>query len=340
MERYIRIFWVLWVLSLSVRAQGPANGGEALPFLGIAPDARSAAMGGAGVASETGAFSFWHNAAASVFSERRGAVAYSYAPWMGGLVSGSALNSVGGFYKIDDRQSVVAGFRDFSHPEMEMNDNNGNIIGRFAPRDRAMDVGYSRVLMKDLSVSLSVCYIHSDMSSYHGASAGSAVSFGLGVYYRRKTGLLDSAVWSAGVRIADIGTQIKYLGTEYALPGRLDAGGALHLPFSKNHVLDCALDLGCRLLPSNNTVFQAGIGAEYTCMKYAALLAGYHFGDKNRGRESYGSIGCGVRFRHFRGDFSCLLVPSGSPLEKTYRITIGIDFPQEGKTLRRVKNQI
>ena len=98
------------------------------------------------------------------------------------------------------------------------------------------------------------------------------------------------------------------------------------MPFSKNHILNCALDFGYQMIPSGSSNFYAGIGAEYTCMKYAVLRAGYHLGDKDKGYDNYGSVGCGLRYHEISGDFSYLLADSDSPLKNSYQLSIGIGF--------------
>lgn len=325
-KRYIP-FIILSVLGFVASAQTTNNSdSEAASFLGITPDARSAGMGGVGTALSPDAFSFYHNAATTLFSQKKGSVAFSYTPWMRDLVSGSTLYSVGGFYKIGHKQSVVAGFRSFSHPDMNISDENGNITDKFTPKEWVLDLGYSRLLTKNLSVALTLHYIHSDMGSYNGADAASAVTFDFGMYYQRKTNLVDSATWSVGLQVANIGSKIKYSDTKYDLPGKISLGGALNLPFSKNHILNCALDFGYQMIPSGSSNFYAGIGAEYTCMKYGVLRAGYHLGDKDKGYDSYGSLGCGVRYHYISGDFSYLLAGSDSPLKNSYQLTIGVDF--------------
>lgn len=320
-------FIILSILGFAASAQTKNNSdSEAASFLGIAPDARSAGMGGVGVALSPDAFSFYHNAAATLFSREKGAVAFSYAPWMRDLVSGSALYSVGGFYKIGSKQSVVAGFRNFTHPDMNFSDENGNIIEKFTPKERAIDLGYSRLLTNHLGMALTLHYVHSDMGSYNGADAAGAVAFDFSVYYKHTTNLVDSATWSVGLQVTNIGSKIKYSDTKYDLPGKISLGGALNLPFNKNHILNCALDFGYQMIPSGSSNFYAGIGAEYTCMKYGVLRAGYHLGDKDKGYDSYGSIGCGVRYYHISGDFSYLLAGSDCPLKNSYQLTIGVDF--------------
>lgn len=61
---------------------GPVNTGAA-NYLTISADARSAAMGGVGVAAPGGDHAVFHNGAAALSDvTRRGGVAYTYSPWM------------------------------------------------------------------------------------------------------------------------------------------------------------------------------------------------------------------------------------------------------------------
>lgn len=320
------IFLCLFFLP-AIAQEDIKNNSEAASFLTITPDARSAGMGDAGTALSADAFSFFHNAATSLFSKEKAELSYSYTPWMRNLTSGNALHSVGGYYKIGDKQSVIAGFRSFNHSGIDITDEHGNITNSFKPSEWALDLGYSRLILNNLSISLTLRYINSDMGSYAGASAGSAVAFDLGAYYRHKMKCMEEkASWAVGLQIANIGSKIKYLHTKYDLPGKIALGGSVHLPFSEKHELQGALDFGYQIIPSGSTTFYSALGAEYIFMKHGVLRGGYHFGDKNKGNSGYGTVGCGVRYYHIRGDFSYLLANSDSALKNTYRITIGIDL--------------
>lgn len=327
MKRIYSSLIFLCLITFSVSAQEKVNtDAEAAPFLKITPDARFAGMGGIGTAMSTDASAFYHNAAASLFAGPKGAVAYSYTPWMRDLVSGSALHSVGGYYQISSKQSVVAGFRSFSHPDVDITDENGNVTNNFKPKEWALDLGYSYLLMKNLGMSLTLHYINSDMGSYGGADAGSAIAFDLGVFYRHSASIVDNANWAVGLQVANIGSKIKYLNTKYDLPGKINLGGSLHLPFSEKSILNCGLDLGYQIMPSGSSNFEAGIGAEYIFLKYAALRGGFHLGDKDKGNDSYGTLGCGVNYHHINADFSYLLAGSDCALKNTFRFTVGLDF--------------
>lgn len=320
----------IWVVCISLaafplRAQ-IKNASEAVPFLKITPDARSAGMGETGTAFEDGAFSFYHNAAAGVFSATRGKIAYSYTPWMREEISGSALHTVSGYWKIKDKQAVFAAFRHFTAASVELMDEGGNAEGSFTPRDWALDFGYSWQLRKDLSLSLTFRYIRSDMETSGGAGA---CAFDLGVYYRHKAAFLERAFWTVGLQIADIGSRIKYAGSSYELPGRVKGGGSLYLPFSDIHRLRCALEAGYQFQPSNSDAFSLSAGAEYLFFRYFALRAGYRWGDENKGEQSSATLGGGARWSRFSGDFSWSLGGKENATRNTYRITFAIGL--EGK---------
>ena len=94
---------------------GPVNTGAA-NYLTIPADARSAAMGGVGVAAPGGDHAVFHNGAAALSDvTRRGGVAYTYSPWMRDYESGYSLHSLGSFYKIpfDNKQDFEDATRGF-----------------------------------------------------------------------------------------------------------------------------------------------------------------------------------------------------------------------------------
>lgn len=80
---------------------------------------------------------------------------------------------------------------------------------------------------------------------------------------------MEGARWIVGLRLADIGPDVKVSdGKRYGLPTRGALGGSLHLPFRPNHVLGVALDLGHQ--------FRGGItglaaGVEYTFFRHGVV---------------------------------------------------------------------
>lgn len=74
---------------------------------------------------------------------------------------------------------------------------------------------------------------------------------------------------------------------------------------------------------------QISAGAEYWYSETFAFRAGYFFEHKNKGGRQYATVGFGIRYSYFSGDFSYLIPTttiSTNPLSNTIRISIGLDL--------------
>ena len=116
----------------------------AVPFLRIAPDARSGAMGDVGVALSPDANSVFWNTAKITFAQQKMSLGVTYTPWLRSLVNDIYLASLGGYYKVDEKQALAFGLRYFSLGSITFTSASGQIIGDFSPQEFAIDVGYSR----------------------------------------------------------------------------------------------------------------------------------------------------------------------------------------------------
>ena len=110
---YLFIIGITFIKAYGQEDSGPVNTGAA-NYLTIPVDARSAAMGGAGVAISRGNNAVFHNGAATLSEAmHKGGVTYTYSPWMRDYEYGYSLHSLGGFYKINKRNAILLGFRYF-----------------------------------------------------------------------------------------------------------------------------------------------------------------------------------------------------------------------------------
>lgn len=74
---------------------------------------------------------------------------------------------------------------------------------------------------------------------------------------------------------------------------------------------------------------QLSVGAEYWYAETFAVRAGYFYEHANKGGRQYATIGVGLRYSYFSGDFSYLIPTttiSTNPLSNTIRISIGLDL--------------
>lgn len=303
---------------MAVPAFGQDNGGAA-QFPELTPDVRGAGMGNTGVASEANAFSLWRNAAKSVFSEKQVAAAYSFTPWMRELASGNDMHAAAGYYNIDDKQGVTAGFRWFRHADIDL-----GADGCFTPKDWSVDVGYARKLMDNLSVGATMRFVHSDMSATDKDAVANAVAFDLGVYYRQALASNEQSSWAVGLQASNFGTKIDYGYGKYDQPAKVSVGGMIDYVFSDQHRLQGTLDAGYRVLPG--TCWEGAVGVEYTAFNLLSVRGGYHYGSESNRMQRYGTVGCGLHFCHVRADVAFVLPETNSFLKNTWQVSLGVEF--------------
>jgi hypothetical protein len=209
---------------------GGGNDGElqlntittAVPFLMIAPDARSGAMGEVGAATDPDGASIHWNPSKMAFIDNKMGFAVSYTPWLRALVPDINLAYISGYGKIGKKgmQTLSGSLRYFSLGDITFTDNNGNTIGNFNPNEFAIDLSYARKLSREFSGGISLRYIYSNLTgglNVGGADTkpGMAGAADVSFYYqtdRVKIGGRKSLI-SAGLNISNIGSKMRYTQT-------------------------------------------------------------------------------------------------------------------------------
>lgn len=321
---YLFIIGTTFAKTYGQEESGPINTGAA-NYLTIPTDARSAAMGGTGVAVMGGDNAIFQNGAIALSADtaRKGGVTYTYAPWMRDYESGYSLHSLGGYYKINKRNAILLGFRYFGYPKM---DGTGGNASGIHPKEMAVEAGYAYEVVKNLSVSATFKYLYSDMGKIGNSSGASSVAFDLGVFYKQEISNWQGANWSVGAHASNLGPKIKYLTSKEALPAMVKVGGATDLPFSQKHRLILTADLGYRLSPADVQAFNVSAGAEYICMEHFKLRGGYHYGDKDKGDASYTTAGAGVEYAGVHLDFAWLFAGNDYLARNTFWLSLGYSF--------------
>ena len=118
----------------------------AVPFLMIAPDSRSGAMGDVGVALSPDANSMHWNPAKMAFSENEVEMSMSYAPWRRALVDDMNLAYVSSVRRLNKRQAFGVALRYFSLGNITFTDEVGTTIRDFQPAELSLDGGFSQKL--------------------------------------------------------------------------------------------------------------------------------------------------------------------------------------------------
>lgn len=303
--------------------------GQSVAFLEVAPDARSAALGEAGTALSPDAWSVYWNVAKAAASESKAEIAYSFTPWMRDYLSGSRFHRVGGFWRLSDKDVIVAGFRHFANGEFELTDEDGVGNGKVNPSEYTLEAGYARTLFNGFSAGAAIRYIRSDLGTVLGIDPANAVAFDLGTYYRRKMTLLSKkSLFAAGLTLQDLGSRIKYADAEYALPTRLALGASLEVLLAEHHSLTGTANAAWRMTPSDSRTCSGGVGLEYGLYDIGFFRAGYRWNDieKSAGGD-YISFGLGVKYRHLFADASWRLATEKyDALDKTFTFSVGVSF--------------
>ena len=313
----------------SVMAQeelSPINTGAA-NFLTLTTDARSAGMGGASAALSGNNNSIFQNAATSVITPQTGGLSYSFAPLMRNFESGHSLNSIGSFYKLDQRNVILAGFRYYHYPKIEgMTIDDENTINSFRPKEWSIDLGYAREIIPNLGVSITTKFIHSDMGTFGGANSANAIAFDLGAVYQRDFQFMEKASWTAGLQVSNLGSKIKYLNTKESLPALIKAGGSADVSFTEIHRLIVTADLSYRMSPADVRSLGVSTGAEYIFMEYFKARGGYHYGNKDKGDTSYATAGLGISYSGAQLDFAWLFAEKENTMRNSFWLSFGYSF--------------
>ncbi|RXE71306.1 type IX secretion system outer membrane channel protein PorV [Muribaculaceae bacterium Isolate-002 (NCI)] len=228
--------------------------------LSIAPDARGAAMGDIGAATDPDAYSQFWNPSKYAFAYSEAAVSLSYTPWLRKLVNDIFLADVSGYWKLgsNDNQAVSASLRYFSLGEVNTNDPSGVSTQSLNPYELSFDVGYSRKLSEKFSMGVVFRYIYSDLG-FSNSNAGdqtvgaSAFSADISGYYTTYPIVGRSECqWSWGWNISNIGTKVNYNNGEDPafLPTNLRLGTTFTFPLADYHNLALSVDLNKLLVPT------------------------------------------------------------------------------------------
>lgn len=236
----------------------PNNIRVAVPFLLIAPDARLASMGEAGVAVQPDANAMGINPSKLAFLDKKYGFSISYSPWLKNLVPDISLTYLSGFYKPDEKTTLGAALRYFNLGELQLTDINQQDLGVYSPNEIAFDVTYARQMSESFSLGTSLRYIYSNLtagqfSSGQQTKAGTAIAVDASAYFKKPTVMWGTdAIVSAGLNISNIGTKLSYseTGNSQFLPANLKIGGASTFLIDDFNQFTFALDFNKLLAPT------------------------------------------------------------------------------------------
>lgn len=238
-----------------------------VPFMLIAPDARSAGMGDMGVATSVDAYSQQWNAAKYAFSEAKSGIAVSYTPYLSKLVNDISVAYLTYFNRIDDKSAFGFSFKYFGLGEIEIRPTEDAVPLIEKPNEFTVDVSYTLRLADQFSMAVALRYLRSDLRIQAvDANASAAGSFGVDItgYYQSEEEAYDSfnGRTRLGFAIQNLGPTIKYDdgGRENFLPTNLRLGGGFDFIFDEYNTLSVTAEVTKLLVP---TPPQLGTRIEY-----------------------------------------------------------------------------
>jgi hypothetical protein len=229
----------------------------AVPFLMITPDARTGAMGDAGVALPNDVNAIHWNAAKLAFMDRKGSINMSYTPWLRALVPDVSLGYVSAYYKLSSRNAIGGSLRYFSLGEIQFTDDQANSLGQFTPNELAVDFAYSQRLSNFFSVGLAFRYIHSNLSGgaqlANNIRAGNSYGADITAYYNNKFRYKGyNFNYGIGLAVTNIGAKITYTTAQFEdfIPTNMRLGTYWNMDIDKYNSFAVLVDFNKLLVPT------------------------------------------------------------------------------------------
>mgnify|MGYP001410282917 CR=1 FL=1 len=232
---------------------------SATPFLTIVPDARTGAMGDAGVAITPDASSLHFNTSKLAFVNQETELAVTYTPWLRNLgLSDVYMAYLGGYKKIDDISTFAGALRFFSLGDINFTDINGAPTGTGKPRELEITLGYARKLSENLSAGIAGKFISSNLASGQQVNGvpitpGNAFAADISFTYTSNEHFgFDGGNLSAALSLTNLGSKISYTSssTREFLPANLSLGAAYRMEFDDFNTFTIAFDVKKLLVPT------------------------------------------------------------------------------------------
>ena len=239
----------------------------AVPFMIIAPDARSAGMGDLGVSTSPDVYSMHWNPAKYAFIEDDFSVGLAYSPWLRKLVPDMNIAYLAVSKRVSSKSTVAGSLRYFTLGEINFRGPANEDLGTYSPNEFAVDLCYSRKLGDYLSAAVAGRFIYSHLTQgvTNYSRAAWSVAADIGVYYQKPIylGTMDGD-FSWGVAITNMGSKMSYTNanskTDF-IPTNLRLGPTLKLNIDEYNTLAFSLDINKLLVPTPPIYARDSVGA-------------------------------------------------------------------------------
>lgn len=304
---------------------------SAVPFLSLIPDARSSAMGFAGVATSPDANAMYFNASKLVFATKQLGIAADVYKWNVFDLSYLLLD-FSAYYKWGDNNAMGLRFEQLLDPKVSRD--------KYNSKNFIIEGAFSKKLNKNLSVGISSKYIYSKLieGNVDGIEIFPAKAFAIdfSIYYKSKREIFGrEALLSFGLAIKNIGSKITYTNSinKSYIPANFTIGSALKIDINDLNNLTLTLDINKQLLPTPDTTgnqFQGssmkaaiiswydapggikedlreyfvGGGLEYWLYNIISVRTGYYYVHPLKGDLKIFTLGLGVKYKYISANSS------------------------------------
>ena len=283
----IFLFFAALVCAVSMSAQADPTPNPvitAMPSLSIAPDARAAALGDVGVATEADFNSQYWNPAKYAYMYSKGGITANYTPWLRKLVGDIDLAYLAGFYNFGDLAGGIgASFTYFSMGNVQLTNMDGTKLQDVRPNEWALDLSYYRKLHEYVSMAVAVRFLYSDLnngvnSSTNGGSEmhpAMTAAADISLYYRQPFELpTGTSHFALGFTLKNLGGKMSYAedGSSNFIPTSMNIGASYEIPLNKYNFLTLNLEANKMLVPTRYSKFAADQTTQrYTQDEYTAI---------------------------------------------------------------------
>jgi len=246
---------LLGLAATATHAQSRVNAiTTAVPILTISPDARSSALGEAGVAISPDANAGYYNPGKLGFVRYQYSAAASYTPWLASIANDMGLAYLSGTSKIGERSTISANLMYFDLGQIDYRTANNQPNGSFNPKEYAFTIGYGQKLSDNFGVGLNARYVRSNLTGGSTDSKpGNAIAVDLGAYYTTDLSIGSGEYNLAfGAAVANIGNKITYTDANQPdfLPTNLKLGTAFTRELDAYNKLTLTVDANKLLVPT------------------------------------------------------------------------------------------
>lgn len=232
----------------------------AVPFLRIVADARSGAMGDAGIATSTDANAMQFNASKLAFAKQGMGFGISYTPWLrSGGFRNSSLTYLSGFTQLGRRQALGFGLKHFSLGAIPLVDNSGTPLNTGETTELEFALAYAKRISSKFSAAITGKVIYSNLAEGLPLNGGNVTNaetvaaMDLSFTYQTPLSLpnLESGL-RIGLAFSNLGSKITYNDSaikEY-LPANVGLGATWELKLDDRNALTLTGDVNKLLMPT------------------------------------------------------------------------------------------